>query len=195
MVTVADMQETFKVISGRHTCTQPWMRAHTHARTLCLKLCPTSLPQESSVKMLFHTMKLAPNLEPTGPEKLIILSYVVASSLSLNSNSYWFHKPRNNEMIICEQVKWVVCETVWEFLSHFVNGYMGLWSQCFSGALRGLLLFVMAGVWVMVIRQTDCVAGVADTARQGWDGFWCTAVRDRCDWHTMPQVVFHWSFC
>ena len=28
-------------------------------------------------------------------------------------------------------------------------------------------MFVTAGVWVMVIRQTEHVAGVPDTARQG----------------------------
>lgn len=27
-------------------------------------------------------------------------------------------------------------------------------------------MFVTAGVWVMVIRQTDCVAGTADTVGQ-----------------------------
>ncbi len=65
------------------------MTANTHTHVVS-ESCPTSL-SEGFVEILFHTMKLPPNLEQTGLEKFIILSYVTAQELKIflnDSDSY-----------------------------------------------------------------------------------------------------------
>ena len=167
--------------------------------TLCLQLCPTGLLR-SFVQILLHTVKLTPNSEQTGPKEFVILSLCPSwkhSSMTTDSDSRWsclqeLVNGRNenvNGNLLRREISSVYL-TVDEFLSHSLNGDMGLQCQCCSAALRGLWLVCYS--WCLVNsdkEERERVAGVRDTARQGETTFWGRAARNERKRHVVSQDV------